>query len=93
MHLTSDIMHAMPPAPHIQENPYFDIVVGLVILVVGLLMFIYRQQIGDFTIHAVNRGRIIDRPTPGFMLIPFAIALIICGSMVIINSIQMLLAG
>jgi hypothetical protein len=93
MYLTADIMHGMPPARHIQESPYFDIVVGLVILVLGILMFIYRQQIGDFSVHAVNRGRIIDRPTPGFLLIPFAIALIICGSMVIINSIQVLLAG
>lgn len=93
MYLITDIIHVMPPAPHIQDNPILDIVVGVVILVAGILLFVYRRQIGDFTIHAVNRGRVIDRPTPGFMLIPFAIALIICGSMVIINSVQVLLAG
>ena len=80
-------------ATHIQDNPYCDIVVGLVIFIVGVLMFIYRRQIGEFTGYAVGRSKMIDKPTPGFMLIPFAIALIICGSMVIINSIQVLLAG
>jgi hypothetical protein len=50
-------------------------------------MFIYRDRIGAFTGYYVGRGGHVDNPTPGWMLILFALALIALGVLVFSRSI------
>jgi len=52
---------------------------GVVFIVCGILMFLYREQIGSFTGYYTGRGGFVDKPTPGCLLIPFALALIVGG--------------
>ena len=50
--------------------------IGLLLLISGVLLFIYRDAIGNFTGYYVGRGKLVDKPTPGFLLIHFAVAFI-----------------
>ena len=63
-----------------QNNPLVDVV----IMVVGILLFIYRDAIGSMT-GFYARGHLIDKPTPGCLLIPFALLLIIGGAVLLIR--------
>lgn len=74
-------------------HSYADILVGALIVAGGILLFLYRQRIGDFTGYYGGRGKIVDKPTPGCLLIPFAIAIIAVGSAILIRGIQALFAG
>lgn len=65
---------------------YADVTVGILIILVGVLFFIYRHPIGDATGYYVDIGQKVDKPTPGWMLIPFALALIAIGVFVAFSS-------
>ena len=65
------------------HSPVLDILCAAVLIVVGVLMFIYRNEIGALTGYYTGRGGHVDKPTPGWMLIPFALALIVAGVMVL----------
>ncbi len=69
------------------RTPLADILVAAVLIVIGVLMFIYRNRIGDFTGYYTGRGGYVDKPTPGWMLIPFALALIVGGVVMILRCI------
>ncbi len=69
------------------HSPLADILVAVVLIVIGVLMFIYSNQIGDFTGYYAGRGGYVDKPTPGWMLIPFALALIVGGVVMILRCI------
>jgi hypothetical protein len=56
------------------------------LIIAGLLMFKYRDELGALTGYYAGRGGFVNKPTPGWMLIPFAIALISLGVVVIIRS-------
>jgi hypothetical protein len=56
-----------------------DILCGVLFIYIGLLVFKYRNEIGAFTDYYVGHGRWVDKPTPGWMLIPFALVLIAAG--------------
>ena len=56
-----------------------DLLTSVGLIVAGILMFIYRKEIGDITGQFNGTERFIDKPTPGWMLIPFALALIVGG--------------
>lgn len=68
------------------NNPYADILFGVLMLACGVLMFLYRNVIGDFTDYYTGKYGYVDKPTPGCLLIPFALVLIVGGVMVIIKS-------
>lgn len=67
------------------DSPFADILCGAVFIGIGVLMLIYRDEIGAFTGYYVGRGGWVDKPTPGWMLIPFALVLIAIGTMVILG--------
>jgi len=67
-----------------------DITVGIVIIILGGLLFIYRDTIGDLTGYFVGRGKIVDKPTPGWMLVPFALGIIVVGSVFLVKGIYKL---
>lgn len=56
-----------------------DILCALALISVGVLMLVYRNELGELTGYYAGRGGRVDKPTPGWMLIPFALALIIGG--------------
>jgi len=64
--------------------------VGIFIAIIGILLFIYRDPIGNFTGYYVGRGKLVDKPTPGCLLIPFALAIIAGGLCILIKSIQVM---
>lgn len=65
------------------HSPFADILCAIAMIVIGVLLFIYRNEIGDFTGYYAGRGGFVDKPTHGWMLIPFALALIIGGVVII----------
>jgi hypothetical protein len=69
------------------NSPFTGIISALVLIGLGVLMFIYRDRIGAFTGYYVGRGGHVDNPTPGWMLILFALALIALGVLVFSRSI------
>ena len=74
----------------VTSNSYYglgDFIVGLLFIAVGIILFIYRNQIGSFTGYYTGRSGYVDKPTPGCMLIPFALALIVGGIILIIRNI------
>lgn len=73
---------------HVLHSPIVDIIFSVVLIAVGILMFIYRDEIGSLTGYYTGRGGRVDKPTPGWMLIPFALALIVAGVLVIVRSMQ-----
>jgi len=58
---------------------YADVTVGILIILVGIFIIFYRHSIGGATDYFVGHGRWVDKPTPGWMLIPFALVLIAIG--------------
>ena len=71
---------------HLPPNPLFDMLFAIGMIVVGVLMFIYRDTIGEVTGWWTGTGGFVDKPTPGWMLIPFALALIVGGVVVFYRS-------
>ncbi len=65
------------------HSPVADIICGVVLIIIGALMVVYRNKIGGFTGYYTGRGGYVDKPTPGWMLVPFALALMIGGAVVI----------
>jgi len=63
-----------------QNSPWID----LVIIAVGILLLVFRDAIGSATGYLV-RGHYGDKPTPGCLFIPFALALIIGGIALMIS--------
>jgi len=61
------------------HSPLVDIIFAVVLIVIGVLMLIYRDEIGALTGYYMGHGGHVDKPTPGWMLIPFALALIAGG--------------
>jgi len=70
------------------HSPLTDILFAVVLIVIGVLMFIYRKEIGELTGYYAGRGGFVDKPTPGWMLIPFALALIVAGVAVMVRGIS-----
>jgi hypothetical protein len=63
-----------------RNSPFID----LIIIAIGILLLVFRNAIGSMTnYHA--RGRYIDKPTPGCLLIPFALGFIIGGAILLIR--------
>ncbi|MBI5640170.1 MAG: hypothetical protein HZA17_07090 [Nitrospirae bacterium] len=69
------------------DSPYADLFCSALFIVLGIVMFIYRNQIGDFTGYYTGKYGYVDKPTPGCLLIPFALALIAGGVILIIRTI------
>ena len=61
--------------------------------VAGCLMFRYRREIGGATDYRVATGKYVDRPTPGWMIVPFAIALAVLGVAGIFLSVRAMISG
>lgn len=70
------------------NSPFADLFCAVLILAAGVLMFIYRNEIGDFTDYYTGRYGYVDKPTPGFLLIPFALALATGGVVLIVKTIS-----
>ncbi len=58
--------------------------VDLLLIVVGILLLFFRNEIGSFTGY-VGHGQYVDKPTPGCLLIPFALGFIIGGAVLLIR--------
>lgn len=65
------------------QSPCLDITFAIVLIAAGVLLFINRRSIGAFTGYYVGRGGRVDKPTPGWMLIPFALVLIFAGAQIL----------
>lgn len=63
-----------------------DILCAVLLIVIGVLLIIYRNEIGALTGYYAGRGGYVDKPTPGWMLIPFALVLIVGGIVMIARS-------
>lgn len=68
------------------HNLVLDILCAVALIVLGILMFIYRNEIGAFTGYYTGRGGHVNKTTPGWLLIPFALALVVVGLAVILRS-------
>ncbi len=69
------------------HTSYPDIFCGLLMLAAGIILFLYRNEIGNFTGYYTGRGGYVDKPTPGCLLIPFALALAVGGVIIVVRSI------
>ncbi len=65
------------------QNGISDLLVGMLLIADGVLFFMYRNRIGSFIGYYTGHGGYVDRPTPGCLLVPFAVALIV-GRIVLI---------
>ncbi|OGW37037.1 MAG: hypothetical protein A2010_07595 [Nitrospirae bacterium GWD2_57_9] len=72
---------------NVLHSHFADILCAAVLIVIGVLMLIYRDEIGALTGYYAGRGGLVDKPTPGWMLIPFALALIVGGVVVFSRSV------
>jgi hypothetical protein len=72
------------------QSPLTDLVVAVVITIAGGLLFVYREQIGAFTGYYTGKGGFVDKPTPGCLLIPFALVLVIGGALLIVRTLSVL---
>ena len=59
-----------------QSIQWFDFFLPVAVIVIGFIVFIYRNQIGGFTGYYTGKSGYVDKPTPGCMLVPFALVLI-----------------
>jgi len=75
-----------------EESPLTALVVGVVMLALGIGMFVWRNEVGSWTGYWVRFHR-VDKPTPGCMLIPFAIVLALLGVAMLVISIKELIFG
>ena len=66
----------------VSHSPLLDIICAVGLITIGVLMLIYRKELGDLTGFYTGTGGYVDKPTPGWMLIPFALVLIAGGVMV-----------
>lgn len=66
-------------SPH---SPLAGVLYGIALIGAGIILLIYRNRIGEFTGYQLSRGPAIDKPTPGCLFIPFALALIIGGVLI-----------
>lgn len=66
----------------IAHSPLAGALSAIALIAVGIILLIYRNRIGEFTGYQLSRGPIIDKPTPGCLFIPFALALIIGGVLI-----------
>lgn len=67
---------------------YAGISFGILMIFGGVLLFIYRQPFGAYSWHSDYLGdhnHKVHKPTPGCLLIPFAIAIIALGAILIIK--------
>jgi hypothetical protein len=71
----------MNPAHH---SPFADFLCAGALIVVGVLMLVYRDELGALTGYFAGRGGYVDKPTPEWMLIPFALGLILGGIALIV---------
>ena len=60
-------------------------VMDIFLIVIGILLFIFRNEIGSFTGYYAGHGRYVDKPTPGCLLIPFALFFIIGGAVLLVR--------
>ena len=67
--------------------------IGLLLIVGGVLLFIYRDPIGNFTGYYVGRGKRVDKPTPGFLLIPFAMVFIGGGFFILLKNLYQMITN
>ncbi len=74
------------------DDPIVALIMSIVILVAGVVLLIYRNEIGSMTGYFVKFHR-VDTKTPGWMLIPFALVAIIAGVMALVMSIKELIFG
>ena len=74
------------------DDPIVALIMSIVILVVGIVMLVYRNQIGAMTGYFVRFHR-VDTATPGWMLIPFALVTIAGGALMLVMSIKELISG
>lgn len=70
----------------VSAGPVIDILSAAGLITVGILLFRHRREIGSLTGFYAGRGGRVDKPTPGWMLIPFAIALVALGCLVLYRS-------
>lgn len=68
------------------SSPFADLFCSLAILACGLLFLVYRNQIGDFTGYYTGKAGWVNKPTPGWLLIPFALVLIAGGLLLTLKS-------
>lgn len=68
-------------------GPVIDILSAAGLIAIGILLFRHRREIGSLTGFYAGRGGRVDKPTPGWMLIPFAVALIALGCIVLYRSV------
>jgi len=61
------------------RSPVEGLVVSVVLLVAGYVMLRYRDEIGGATGYWL-RWHLVDKPTPGCLLVPFAILLMLVGA-------------
>jgi hypothetical protein len=60
-------------------NSCLDILCSAIFIYIGFLILKHRNKIGAFTDYYVGHGRWVDKSTPGWMLIPFALVFIVIG--------------
>jgi len=59
----------------------------------GVLLFIYRHTIGNFTGYYLGLGKIVDKPTPEFLLTPFTVVFIGGGVFILLKDLYQMITN
>lgn len=68
-----------------------DLFWGVLVFVAGFLLFWYREDIGNLTGVTLGLGGSVSSPTPGRMLVPFALVFMLVGALMVAGSLHGLL--
>ncbi len=79
-----------PPAS--RDDPRWMLLVGLAVFSAGYALVRYRDAIGNATGYFA-RGMYVSARTPGWLLLPFGVLMMLGGATVVVGSLYMILFG
>ena len=74
---------AAPPTG--RDDPKWHLIIGLAVLAAGYTLIRYREAIGDMTGYYL-RGMYVSNRTPGWLLLPFGVVIMLGGAFMVVVS-------
>ena len=76
------------------NSPLKVLAAGILMFAAGFLLYWYREDIGKLTGVTLGLWGSVTSRTPGWMLVPFALALMLAGAALIVGSLcELLFSG
>lgn len=75
---------AAPPTG--EDDPKWQLIIGLAVLAAGYALIRHRAAIGDMTGYCL-RGMYVSNRTPGWLLLPFGVVIMLGGAFIVVVSV------